>query len=220
MASESFAARTALARRWLAVFVLFGGLGLLFLFGLPALGLSGADEARRWLAAARGPWGLPAVVAAFAALAFLGVPQVVLIAAAVAAFGPWTGLVYSWAGTMVSALVGFGLGRAFGARLIAGWAGAERFAGEVGRNGFLASLTVRLVPFAPFVVVNVAAGVTGMSWTAFAAGTALGIAPKIALIALAGRQVMSGGAWALAWLALAVVVWIGAGLAARRWLSR
>ena len=163
--------------------MLFGGLGLLFLFGLPALGVSGPDEARRWLVLARGPWELPIVIAAFAGLAFLGVPQVALIAAAVLAFGPVTGSAYSWAGTLVSALVGFGLGRGFGARLIHDWAAARRFADLVGRNGFLASLVVRLVPFAPFVLVNMAGGITSMSWTSFTLGTGVGILPKIAAIA-------------------------------------
>jgi uncharacterized membrane protein YdjX (TVP38/TMEM64 family) len=161
---------------------------------------------------------LPAVILAFAALAFLGVPQVVLIAAAVAAFGPWTGLAYSWTGTMVSALMGFVLGRTIGTRLIEGWPGAQRFADLIGRNGFMASLVVRLAPFAPFVLVNITAGVTSMSILAFASGTAIGILPKIAVIAFAGHSVIAGGAWA--WLALALAVWAAAGLAARRWLRR
>jgi uncharacterized membrane protein YdjX (TVP38/TMEM64 family) len=207
-------------RRAALAFVLFGGLGLLFLFGLPALGLDGAAVARRSLSLARGPWALPAVILAFAILAFLGVPQVALIAAAVVVFGPLPGLTYSWTGTMVSALVGFALGRAFGARAIEGWPGALRVTDLVGRNGFMASLAVRLVPFAPFVLVNIAAGVTSMSWSAFAAGTAIGILPKIAVIAFAGHSIMAGGAWGAVWLALAVAVWVVAGLAARRWLRR
>jgi uncharacterized membrane protein YdjX (TVP38/TMEM64 family) len=199
---------------------LFGGLGLLFLFGLPALGLDGSAAARRWLSLAKGPWALPAVVLAFAVLAFLGAPQVALIAATVLVFGPWPGLTYSWTGTMVSSLVGFALGRGFGARLIEDWPGARRVTDLVGRNGFMASLAVRLVPFAPFVLVNIAAGVTSMSWASFALGTGIGILPKIAVIAFAGHSLMSGGAWGVAWLALALVVWGLAGLAARRWLRR
>jgi uncharacterized membrane protein YdjX (TVP38/TMEM64 family) len=205
-------------RRAALAFVLFGGLGVLFLFGLPMLGLSGPAEARRLLTLAQGPYALPAVIVAFAVLAFLGVPQVALIAAAVLAFGPWTGLAYSWVGTMASSLAGFGLGQAFGGRLIADWPQARRFAELVGRNGFVASLVVRLVPFAPFVLVNVAAGVTPMSWAAFTLGTAIGILPKIAVIAFAGHSVMAGGTWALVWLVLALAVWGLAGLAARRWL--
>jgi uncharacterized membrane protein YdjX (TVP38/TMEM64 family) len=208
------------ARRAILAFVLFGGLGLIFFLGLPALGVSGPEAAKRWLVLARGPWELPIVIAAFAGLAFLGVPQVALIAATVLAFGPEKGFAYSWAGTMVSALVGFGLGRGFGARLIRDWADARRFADLVRRNGFIASLVVRLVPFAPFVLVNMAGGLTAMSWTSFTFGTGLGILPKIAAIAFAGHSIMAGGVWAWAWLAIAVAVWFAAGLYARRWLQK
>ena len=214
-------------RRAATAFVLFGGVGLVFLFGAGVLGLSGPASARHWLAEAQGPWALPAAVACFAALAFLGVPQFVLIAAAVAAFGPWRGLGYSWVGTMISALIGFWLGRAWGARLLPaeGEGAVGRFMGLVARNGFLASLVIRLVPFAPFVVVNMAAGVTTISLLDFAAGTAIGILPKILLTALAGSSVLralNGRTWAItvALLVLAGLIWIGASIAARRWMKR
>jgi uncharacterized membrane protein YdjX (TVP38/TMEM64 family) len=202
--------------------VLFGGLGIVFLFGLPALGVGGGAQAAHWLGLARGPWALPIVVAAFAALAFLGVPQVVLIGAAVLAFGPWTGTAYSWTGTMVSALTGFGLGRLFGARLLDDLSGPtpRRLTRLVGRNGFIASLAVRLAPFAPFVLVNMAAGVTPMGLGAFTLGTAIGIVPKIAVIAFAGHSVMAGGAASLVWLGVALAVWLAAGLLGGRWLKR
>jgi uncharacterized membrane protein YdjX (TVP38/TMEM64 family) len=195
------------------------------LFGAGLLGLSGPETARAWLAAAKGPWALPAAVACFAGLAFLGAPQFVLIAAAVAAFGPWRGLAYSWTGTMVSALIGFWIGRAWGAGLLPGLGEGAlgRFTALVGRNGFLASLVVRLVPFAPFVVVNMAAGVAPIGVVDFAAGTAIGILPKIVLTALAGGSInraLAGGAWGVAvgLMALAAAVWIAASLAARRWM--
>lgn len=217
------------ARAWrsaLVSFALFGGVGLVFLFGAQALGLADADTARRLLAATQGPWALPAAVGAFAALAFLGVPQFVLIAAAVVAFGPWLGFAYSWVGTMVSAMVGFGLGRAFGSRMVRGLKSpsVERFTALVARNGFAASLAVRLLPFAPFVVVNMAAGATAIGPADFAAGTGLGIVPKIALTAFAGgslaRAIEGGGAEPIALLALAVALWLAVGLLARRWLER
>ena len=213
-------------RRALTAFALFGGVGLVFLFGAGALGLSGPDAARHWLAAAQGPWALPAAVGLFAVLAFLGVPQFVLIAAVVASFGPWRGLAYSWVGTLASALVGFGLGRAFGARLLPaeGDGAVGRFMTLVARNGFVASLVIRLVPFAPFVVVNMAAGVTEISWVDFAAGTGIGIVPKIALIALAGgsaARAATGGAWGVAagLTLLAGALWLAASLLARRWMK-
>lgn len=217
----------AQAWRMLAVsFVLFGGVGVVFVFGAQLLGVDSEATLEGWLGAARGPWSLPVAVAAFAALAFVGTPQIVLIAAAVVAFGPALGSAYSWIGTMVSALVGFQIGRAAGAGALERFSGegVRRFMRLVGENGFLASLVVRLVPSAPFIVVNMAAGVTPMRLAHFVAGTGLGIVPKIALTAFAGASVarlMRGeiGRDAL-WLLLIAAVWLGIGWLARGWLRR
>jgi uncharacterized membrane protein YdjX (TVP38/TMEM64 family) len=215
----------AQAWRTLAVsFVLFGGVGLVFVFGTQVLGFDGEASVEHWLGAASGPWALPVAVAAFAVLAFVGVPQFTLIAAAVVAYGPGAGLVYSWIGTMASALVGFYLGRAAGAKVLERFSGegVRRFMRLIGRNGFLASLIVRLVPSAPFIVVNMAAGVTPMRALDFTLGTALGIVPKIVLTAFAGSSIIrllkgEVGRNAL-WLALIAAAWIGIGWLARIWL--
>jgi uncharacterized membrane protein YdjX (TVP38/TMEM64 family) len=217
----------AKAWRTLAIsFVLFGGVGLVFLFGAQVLGFDGETTVEDWLGAASGPWSLPVAVVAFALLAFVGVPQIMLIAAAVVAFGPVSGFAYSWVGTMASSLVGFYLGRAAGAKTLERFSGAgvKRFMDLVGRNGFFASLIVRLVPSAPFIVVNMAAGVTPMRVVDFAAGTAVGIVPKIVLTAFAGKsigRVLKGevGKDAL-WLVVIAAAWIGIGWLARLWLRR
>jgi uncharacterized membrane protein YdjX (TVP38/TMEM64 family) len=217
----------AQAWRTLAVsFALFGGVGLVFVFGASVLGFNGETTVQQWMHAASGPWSLPVAVLAFAVLAFIGVPQIMLIAAAVVAFGPVTGSLYSWVGTMVSSLVGFYLGRLAGARVLERFSGEglKRFMGLVGRNGFLASFIVRLAPSAPFIVVNMAAGVTPMRVADFTLGTALGIVPKIVLTAFAGNSIvrlMKGevGKDAL-WLAATAVAWVAIGLAARAWLKR
>lgn len=214
------------ARAWRAVlvsFLLFGGVGVVFLFGAQVLGFNGETTVEHWMGAAQGPWALPVAVAAFALLAFVGVPQFVLIAAAVVAFGPLTGMVYSWVGTVVSALIGFGVGRVFGGKMLRDLGGqsVNRFVDLIGRNGFMASMIVRLVPSAPFVVINVAAGVTPMRLSAFTLGTALGIIPKIVLTAYAGNaafQASQGkGGQHFVILALAAALWIVAGWGARKW---
>jgi len=215
------------ARAWRSVavsFVLFGGVGCVFLLGAPALGLTGKAGVEHWLELAKGPWALPAAVAAFAALAFLGAPQVVLIAAAAVVFGPWRGSLYSWIGTFVSALIGFELGALFGGRLIRDLRspGLARFIALIGQNGFMASLIIRLVPAAPFIVVNMAAGVAKVRRADFALGTAIGIVPKIALTAFAGGAVTAafhgGGLAEFALVGAAVVLWVGSAWLARRWL--
>ncbi len=215
----------AKAWRTLAVsFLLFGGVGLVFVFGAQVLGFSGESTVERWIGAASGPLALPAAVAGFAILAFIGVPQFMLIAAAVVAFGGWAGFAYSWIGTMVSSLVGFYLGRLAGAGALERFSGAgvKRFVDQVGRNGFLASLIVRLVPSAPFIVVNMAAGVTPMRVLDFALGTAIGSVPKIALTAFAGNSIARALRGELGrdllWLVVVAAAWIAIGWAARLWL--
>jgi uncharacterized membrane protein YdjX (TVP38/TMEM64 family) len=213
-------------RTLLVSFVLFGGVGVVFVFGAQLLGVDSEQTLEGWLGAARGPWSLPVAVAAFAALAFIGTPQIVLIAAAVVAFGPLAGAAYSWIGTLVSSLVGFYLGRAAGARVLERFSGdgVRRFMGLVGENGFLASLIVRLVPSAPFIVVNMAAGVTPMRARDFVLGTGIGIVPKIALTAFAGASIVQlmKGEIGRHWIELVAVVaiWLGIGWYARRWLGR
>ena len=215
------------ARAWRSVavsFVLFGGVGTVFLLGAPALGLTGKAGVEHWLALAQGPWALPAAVAAFAVLAFLGAPQVVLIAAAAVVFGPWTGSLYSWIGTFVSALIGFELGRLFGGRLIRDLKsrGVDRFMALIGKNGLMASLIIRLVPAAPFIVVNMVAGTARVRRLHYALGTAIGILPKILLTAFAGGTVTAafhgGGLVQLGLLAVTIAIWVGAAFFARRWL--
>ncbi len=213
-------------RTLLVSFVLFGGVGIVFFFGAQLLGFDGERTLEGWLAAAQGPWSLPVAVAAFAALAFVGTPQIVLIAAAVVAFGPQDGALYSWIGTMASSLVGFYIGRAAGARTLARFSGegVQRFMRLVGQNGFLASLIVRLVPSAPFIVVNMAAGVTPMRARDFVAGTGIGIVPKIALTAYAGASIVQlmKGEIAGHWMELVAIaaIWLAIGWFARRWLQR
>ncbi len=218
------------ARAWRTVvvtFLLFGGAGMIFLVAIPALGWGGQATVSHWLGvAAKSPFALLIAVAAFAILAFAGVPQVVLIAAAVVAFGPVLGFAYSWIGTMVSASVGFWLGRLTGGRLLrqVGGEKLKSFMAMIGQNGFLASLIVRLVPSAPFVVVNMAAGMTPMRFSAFAAGAAIGIVPKILLTVMAGHSVAHARSGQLltniGLFALALLIWIAAGLWARRWMRR
>ncbi|HEY5411042.1 MAG TPA: TVP38/TMEM64 family protein [Caulobacteraceae bacterium] len=218
------------ARAWRTVavtFLLFGGAGLIFLIAIPALGWGGQATVGQWLGvAARSPFALLIAVGAFAVLAFAGVPQVVLIAATLVAFGPGLGFAYSWVGTMVSAGVGFWLGRLTGGRVLrdVGGKGLQTFMAMIGKNGFLASLIVRLVPSAPFVVVNMAAGMTPMRFSAFVLGSAIGIVPKILLTVMAGHSVTqahSGQLVAnLGLFILALLIWMGAGLWARRWIKR
>lgn len=212
-------------RRWrtlLAVALLFAGLSAVFVLAKAHLGLGGEERLEDWLAGYRaGPWGLVAAIVVFTLSAFVGVPQFVLIAACVVAFGPWHGFAYSWVATVGSAAVTYWLGRGPTARLL------ERVAGGgspwlqalAGKRAFYASFIIRNVPSAPFIVVNMAFGAVKANFLGYLAGCAVGILPKTALVAFFGGSFMAAvkgdGVWTSALLAGLGLVWLGMVLGVR-----
>lgn len=218
------------ARRWrtLAVtLLLLGGVVALFALGKTQLALGAEDRLEDWLAGYRvGPWGLVAAVVVFTLSAFIGVPQFLLIAACVVAFGPWFGFLYSWIATIASAAVTYWLGRGPTARTLERYGGGtvERIRRFVGRNAFSASFIIRNVPSAPFIVVNMAFGAVRASFPAYLAGCALGVLPKTALVAFFGGSFMAAvsgdGVWTSVILAAVAAVWLVLMLAVREWVKR
>lgn len=167
-------------------------------------------------------WGLPAAIILFTLAAFIGVPQWALIAAVVLVFGPLQGGVYAWISTMCSAATNFWIGRAMGAERLHRYGGemVNRITSVIRRNGFVTSFAVRFVPTGPFILVNMAAGVSHMKFLAFLAGTGLGIVAKIAVVVLIAQGLLTGaeGKRAMVGFAGLAALVLAAMLAARRHL--
>lgn len=186
-----------------------------------------AQDFWRFLEAVRASaWAPLPAIAAFALLASAGVPLVVLITALVAAFGPLPGLCYSWISEMIACSIGFGIGRRFGARLLARHTEGRvaDFMQHLARRGILFSALVRLVPSVPAALVNIAAGATPIRFRDFLAGTSIGIVPKMALLAFGGHAVMAAlrtnTDWAWPALIATILAWVALALVARYWLAR
>ena len=183
------------ALRALAVLgVMFAVVIVLILIGRDMLALPESDFHKFFADIRQSGLGLPLTILAFTVAAFLGVPQWALIAGVIVAFGPMAGSAYAWVATMVSASVDFWLGRWVGAERLRAYGGelVNRIISVVRKNGFATSFAVRFVPTGPFVLVNMAAGVSRMKFPSFFLGTALGIIPKIAVVGLVGQGIISG----------------------------
>lgn len=141
--------------------------------------------------ARRTPFALPVTIAVFSTMSFVGAPQILLIGACVIAFGPEQGFWLSWIATIISGAVNYAAGRLSRAAAQKHLGANGRFTTFIGKNGFLASLAIRLVPSAPFVVVNMAFGAARVGFAVFLGGLAIGVLPKTALIAFAGESVMN-----------------------------
>jgi uncharacterized membrane protein YdjX (TVP38/TMEM64 family) len=208
------------ARAWRAVWItlaMFVVVGAMLVAGRLVFGDAIEIAVKQWLGGAeRSHWGLPAAIAAFTIAAFVGAPQFVLIAACVVAFGPERGFWYAWIATIFSGAVTFYIARFSGAqKLVARYSGATggRFTRLMGdkRNAFFASMIVRMLPTAPFIVVNMSMAVAGMPFLPFILGLAAGVAPKTAIVAFAGDGIMDAlegnlGAAAIAG-AIAIAIW-------------
>lgn len=174
--------------------VMFGVVIALVLLGQEMLSLRESEFHRFFQHLRESGYGLPLTILTFVLAAFLGAPQWALIAGVIVAFGPANGGIYAWIATMVSASLDFWLGRWMGAERLRRYGGelVNRIVRIVRKNGFVTSFAVRFVPTGPFVLVNMAAGVSRMTFPSFFAGTALGIIPKIAIVALVGQGLISG----------------------------
>ncbi|QIO34010.1 VTT domain-containing protein [Bradyrhizobium sp. 1(2017)] len=160
-------------------------------------------------------WGPPFAIAAFVVGGLVIFPVLVLIAATAAALGPWLGFVTAMAGVLLSALILFTIGRFLGRERLQRLLGrrAARIQERVVGKGILAVVVIRMIPIAPFSVVNVVAGASTLPLRDFMAGTLLGMMPGILAMAVLGAQIADlarNASWSnISLLALAFLGWLG-----------
>jgi uncharacterized membrane protein YdjX (TVP38/TMEM64 family) len=123
--------------------------------------------------------------AAYLVGGLLLVPVTLLIGATVLVFGPIEGALYAIGGALASAASTYAIGRALGRDLVRRLAGRglNALSRRLAKQGLLAMALVRLLPLAPFSVVNAVAGASHIGWRDFLLGTLLGMAPGIVVIA-------------------------------------
>jgi len=172
--------------------------------------------------ARRGHWGLLASILVFTLTAYVGAPQVVLIAACALAFGPEVGFWNAWIATIVSGVVTYFTGRLTSAETQKRFGGATggRFTRFMGKNTLLASFLVRFIPTGPFIVANMAFGAARANFWAYIIGLAVGVLPKTVIVVFFGDSIMDAlqGEFLAAaiMLVLAIALWFGISLLVRR----
>jgi phospholipase D1/2 len=92
---------------------------------------------------------------------------------------------YAMGGALASAASTYAIGRALGRELVRRLAGRglNALSRRLAQQGLLAMALVRLLPLAPFSVVNAVAGASHIGWRDFLLGTLLGMAPGMVVIA-------------------------------------
>lgn len=117
----------------------------------------------------------------FTAAGLLMVPLTALVVASALLFGPLLGGTISMVAGVASAVGGYLAGKWLWRDTVRRLAGPRlnRISREVGAKGTLSVVAVRLVPIAPFTVVNMVAGASHVELRDFVLGSAIGMAPGI-----------------------------------------
>lgn len=191
----------------------------------PLAAWADADHIVRWAQDFSGyPWAPLAVMAAYTPASVFLFPRPLITLFAVVAFGAVGGFFYAFAGILVAAFVTYAVGRGMGRATVRRIAGRRlnRLSTVMRERGLLAMTAVRLVPLAPFSVVNVVAGAIHVRLWHFMVGSAIGILPGTLVATVFGDQLAAGlrdprsinlGLIAAAAAVLAVATWL-----VRRWL--
>ena len=214
--------------------VLKVALALLGLIGLalawhytPLADLAQPDTVRGSLAAfAQSPWASVLAIGTFVVAGFVAFPVTILIAATAAAFGPLAGLAYATVGVLASAILTYLVGAKLGKDALRNVLGPRlnRIRRKITRRGILAIATVRLVPLAPFTVVNLVAGASAIRLSDYVAGTVLGMLPGLLVLSALGHQIMrilaNPTAAEVGLLAAAVAGWIAVSIGLQTIVSK
>ncbi|MES2257394.1 MAG: TVP38/TMEM64 family protein [Pseudomonadota bacterium] len=179
--------------------------------------------ALRQLGQASGP---AAAIAGFALAVATAVPLTFLTLVAIIAFGPWTGVACALPGALIGAAISYGVGAALGRDAV------ERLGGKrvnavserLARSGVLAIVLVRMVPVAPFAIVNMVAGASRIRLRDLLLGTAIGMMPSTVFMMLFMDSILASfkqpSRFGTTLVIASALLLVLGGWGIRRWLRR
>jgi len=124
-----------------------------------------------------------AVVGGYVVAGLAMVPVMLLIAVTGIVFGPVFGALYAIGGSLLSASVAYGIGHWLGRETVQKLVGTRinKLSKRIARRGILAMVIIRMLPIAPFTVVNMVAGASHIRFRDYLIGTFIGMLPGIAM---------------------------------------
>lgn len=171
----------------------------------------------------------------FAPLIFIGAytlcaitffPRPLITMAAVIAFGAWLGFFYAMLGIIISSIVTYAVGRMIKRENVDRMAGdkLDDVISKLKKANFLIVSAVRLVPIAPFIVINLIAGAIRVKLSHFVIGTAIGMLPGALIATVFANQFNSyvGDSGGVNYPAIAgvIIMWLAIAYGVRKWWVR
>lgn len=167
------------------------------------------------------PW---LMIPLFAVAASLAVPLTLLVVGMILAFGSSLGFVYALSGALLSAIISYLIGQWAGHSLLKRYTGNQlhRISQKLSKHGIFTIITIRIIPVAPFALINVVSGASHIRLRDFVLGSFIGFLPGMAAIALFTDSVLrsinepneSNFIWLVFWVVVIVLTMFGI----RKWL--
>jgi len=137
--------------------------------------------------------GAPIVIAlAYIAASFILLPRPILTFASILIFGPWQTAVFGLAGLLLAAAAAFWLGRMD--RLNRLWAATDpaldTIATKLQGGGIYSVVVMRMLPIAPYTIVNLFAGSLGIRFSDFIMGSFIGLLPGMLTTVVLGDRLL------------------------------
>ncbi|MDI1346149.1 MAG: TVP38/TMEM64 family protein [Pseudolabrys sp.] len=169
-----------------------------------------AAEDIKQYAEAWAPWSAFASMGLMVLHSFVPLPAEIIAVANGMMFGFVGGILVTWAGAMLGAILSFALARSFGRPALRWMVSEERWR-KINRWEFRPSslLLARLIPVISFNLINYAAGLARVGWWPFLWTTAVGILPlTVASVSLGDAMLQAS--WLIAGVIVAglVLLWL------------
>lgn len=173
-----------------------------------------SESISAFLEKSRGTYfALPTVLLVYVIGGLLFFPVTVLSLAVAAIFGPIWGPIYGIMGALLSSAILFAIGK------VAGNAGLRKMGGpkvatideKLKRSGIVGVAAIRMLPVAPFSLVNLVAGISSVGIVQFLVGTFLGMFPPMIAKGLVGDSIaqiwQNPSVATISYLAIGIVLW-------------
>ncbi|MFK4765367.1 VTT domain-containing protein [Desulfobaculum sp. SPO524] len=153
-------------------------------------------------------------------------PVTLLIVLTASIFSPAESFAISTAGCLLSAFTVYSIGEYLGHDSVRQLAGSRinALSQQLGKHGLASIVVVRILPVAPFSIINLVAGASHIKRRVFLTGTVLGMIPGIIGMTLFGGQLMNAirnpGPMTFGVLGAIIALVIGLGMLLRRRLRR
>lgn len=167
-----------------------------------------------------GPWGIVVTIVLMALFCLIPIPAEFLLVLSMKVFGVWSGIFYSWTGSMLGSIVVFLLARYVAQGAVRHFVSQDRMEEVnrwVGGKGVAGLLIAHILPL-PFIVVNYAAGIIrsirlwDFIWTSAVGGIPYYLGAALVFLGISRKYVV--------WLAVGgiaiLAIWIAGFLYNRR----